>query len=62
LTGAIGGDQFRKLLLELQQLAVEAVIDRVFHLRSIQYVIRMCRCIEEPAEFGESIYHQSSKQ
>ena len=47
---AVGGNQLRIALLELQQFPVEAVIDRVFHLGCIQDVVGVGRLVQQLAQ------------
>ena len=54
LAGAVGGDQLGILLLQLQQLAVEAVIDRVLHLGCIEHVVGVGGLIQQLAEFWQA--------
>ena len=51
LGGTVGAFQARSGLLKFQQLAVQAVVDRVFHGWRIEHVIRMGCRVEQIAQF-----------
>ena len=51
LGGAVGAEQLRVGLLELQQFAIEAVIDRVLHQRRVEHVVSVGGAIEEGPQF-----------
>ena len=55
LGGAIGSLQAGIRLLELQEFAVEAVVDRVFHHRSIENVIGVSCPIEQLTQLGRAL-------
>ena len=55
LGGAVGCLQARILLLKLQQFPIEAVIDRIGHLRCIEHVIRVGGAVEERAQFAGAL-------
>src|SRR2546426_3527896 len=54
LRGAVGGAQLGMLGLELLQLAEQAVVLGVGHLRFVEYVIGVVGALDEPPQLGGS--------
>ena len=51
LGGTVGADQLGMGGLEVQQLAVEPVVHRILHLRSIEHVVGVGSPIQQAAQF-----------
>ena len=55
---AVGGDQLRVGGFELQQLPIEAVVNRILHLGSIEHVVGMGGPGEQPPQLvGAGLAH-----
>ena len=52
LARAVRAQQLRVGAFQLQQLPVEAVVDRVLHHRSVEHVIGVGGAVEQAAQFG----------
>ena len=52
LTGAVWGDQLRVGCFQLQQLSVEAVVDRILHFWSIQHVVGVGGPLQQLPQFA----------
>ena len=52
LGGAVGAAQLRVGLLQLQQLPIQPVVDRIFHHRRIEHVVGVGGAVEQISQFS----------
>ena len=52
LGGTVGGDQLGVRLLQLEQFAIEAVVNRILHLGCIEHVVSVRGAVEQMPQLG----------